>query len=99
MVTANIVNANRYNGRRPKASDARPKSGLNDVDVSMKAVDNHDAAFEELKYEVITGCADAINVLSNMATKYWRRMEPNSNQNLVFDALPVRSDVLANGDA
>jgi len=55
VVTANIVKANRYNGRRPKVSDARPKSGLNDVDVSMKAVDNHDAAFEELKYEVITG--------------------------------------------
>ena len=99
VVIANIVKANRYNGRRPKVSDARPKSGLNDVDVSMKAVESHDAAFEELKYEVITGCADAIRVLSNMATKYWRRMLPKINQNLVFDMLPMKSDVFADGDS
>jgi len=72
---------------------------LKDVDVNMKAVDNHDAAFEELKYDVITGCADAIRVLSNIATKYWRRIPPNINQNLVFDMSSMKSDVLADGDA
>ena len=76
-------------------SDTRPISGLKEVDVSMKAVESHDAAFEELKYEVITGCADAIRVLSNMATKYWSRIPPNINQNLVFDMSPTKSDVFA----
>jgi hypothetical protein len=42
-------------------------SGWRDVEVSRKAVDNHDAEFDALKYDVMTGWLEAINVLSNMA--------------------------------
>ena len=41
-------------GRRPMVSDSRPKVGWNDVDVSVKAVDSHEAALDARKYDVMT---------------------------------------------
>lgn len=38
-----------YSGFRPTASDSRPSSGWNAVDVSKNAVESHDAEFAERK--------------------------------------------------
>jgi hypothetical protein len=67
VVAASSRSPARYKGRRPNVSDSRPISGWRDVEVSRKAVDSHDAEFDALKYDVMTGWLDAINVLSNMA--------------------------------
>jgi hypothetical protein len=55
VVTIKPASAARYTGRRPIVSDSRPNIGWNDVDVSMKAVDSHDAALDARKYDVMTG--------------------------------------------
>jgi hypothetical protein len=67
VVAASRRSPARYNGRLPNVSDSRPISGCRDVEVSRKAVDSHDAEFDALKYDVMTGWLEAINVLSNMA--------------------------------
>ena len=67
VVRARKRRPNRYNGRRPMVSETRPKSGCRAVEVRRNAVDSHEAEFEALKYEVITGWLDAIKVESNMA--------------------------------
>ena len=55
VIAARKIRPERYSGRRPIVSDTRPKSGAREVDVSRKAVDNHDAELDALKYEVMTG--------------------------------------------
>jgi len=67
VATVSSIRPERYNGRRPIVSDTRPKSGWRAVEVSKKAVDNHDAELDALKYDVITGWLEAMSVESNIA--------------------------------
>jgi hypothetical protein len=52
----------------PIVSESRPKRGWKAVEVSRNAVDSHEAEFDDLKYDVITGWLDAITVESKQAT-------------------------------
>jgi hypothetical protein len=49
VVAPNMTREKIYSIRRPKVSDSRPYSGWKVVEVSIKAVDSHDAEFEEWK--------------------------------------------------
>lgn len=55
VVAARNTSPERYNGRLPIVSLARPNNGCSEVEVSKKAVESHDAEFEALKYDVMTG--------------------------------------------
>jgi len=46
---------NSHRGFRPIVSEMRPINGWVDVEVRRNDVDNHDAALEALKYDVMTG--------------------------------------------
>jgi hypothetical protein len=49
VVADKSARPNKYSGRLPTVSDMRPKSGCREVDVSKKAVDNHDAELDAWK--------------------------------------------------
>lgn len=53
---------------RPIVSDTRPYRGWNEVAVSMKEVESHDAALDELKAEVMDVWVEAMIVVSAAAT-------------------------------
>jgi hypothetical protein len=62
-------------------SERRPTSGWNAVDVSRNAVVSQDALFDEWKYDVMTGCDDAMIVLSKFAMKYVSMMPAKTTRN------------------
>lgn len=64
-----MTRAKMYRLRRPNVSDIFPNSGRNEVLVRRNAVESHDAAFDALKSDVITGWLDAIKVESKVTTK------------------------------
>lgn len=70
-------------------SDRLPNKGWNAVDVKRKAVDNHEAEFEDLKYEVMTGCEDAMIVLSKLEMKLSARMVPKMSQKREVEIPPM----------
>jgi hypothetical protein len=70
-------------------SDTLPKSGWKDVLVIKNAVDSQDAEFEALKYDVIRGWLDAINVESNVATKYCSSVHVKISQKRVLLTPPM----------
>ena len=94
----------------PSASESRPNRGWKAVDVSRNAVDSQDASYDAPKYDVITGCDDAIMVRSKQAIKHEPKMTPNMSRKRTA-VMPERNgvgvgadvDVLArppsNGDA
>lgn len=67
VVATSSVRPARYKGRRPMVSDILPQRGWRDVDVNRNAVESHDAEFDALKYDVMTGWLEAIRVESNIA--------------------------------
>lgn len=69
VASAKISIVQIYGVFRPTLSDKLPSSGWNAVDVNRNAVDSHDAEFELLKYDVMTGCDDAMSVLSKLEMK------------------------------
>jgi len=56
-----------------------------------KTVESQDAAFDEWKYDVITGWLEAIIELSNIAIQYPNRMPPKTVQNLAT-LIPMNFD-------
>lgn len=69
-------------------SDKLPNKGWQAVEVRRKAVDSHEAELEDLKYEVMTGCEDAMMVPSKLEMKLSARMVPKMSQNREVEIPP-----------
>lgn len=59
-----VASAPRKSGFLPNASERRPRKGCETVDMSMNAVESHDARWAAPKWDVITGCEDTMMVVS-----------------------------------
>lgn len=68
----------------------RPKRGIKAVQVNRKAVDSHEAAFDALNSEVMTGCVEPMRVESKNPITYPIRIPEKMSQNLVGDTLMNR---------
>lgn len=75
-------------GLRPTASERRPSSGWKAVEVKRKAVESQDAELAALKYEVITGCEDAMIVVSKQTRNCTSSTCENMDQNRAVDVPP-----------
>lgn len=68
-------------GFLPIVSDNRPARGWKAVEVNKKAVDSHEALFDEWKCDVITGWLDAIIVPSKQTMNIFPINPRNISQN------------------
>jgi hypothetical protein len=87
VAAAKMPRAPTKSGFRPRASESRPSKGWKADEVRRKAVESHDAEFEALKYDVMTGCDEAMIVPSKQDMKYAVRIWEKMNQKRVGDVL------------
>ncbi|KJZ75435.1 hypothetical protein HIM_05131 [Hirsutella minnesotensis 3608] len=90
VATENMASVPRQSGFLPNASDSRPRKGCETVDMTMNAVESHDAEWATPKYDVITGCDDTMMVVSKKQRNCVASICENTTQNRAVDRPPTR---------
>lgn len=85
-----VASVPRKSGFLPNESERRPRNGCDTVDMSMKAVESHDAKWAAPKYDVITGCEDTMMVVSKKQRNCVASICENMTQNRAVDK-PLRN--------